>query len=136
MSNSCTCTVPNVQFRIIRSNQNSLKDEIFTITRGAHNDWRINHKSAFSTSNSTMYVKTSSEVISYLYTLFDLLNVDDERYEFVQLDATCYPVVMVSRADIVDGTGDKLYKLVRVVENSLNNWPAWVESWSAESEST
>jgi len=122
-------TAPNIQIRIIRDNLNSLKDEIFTITQGAHNDWRINHKSNFSQSNSTMYVKTRSEVLTYIYTLFDLLKVDDERYQFVQLDATCYPVAMVSRYDIICGS-DTLNKLVRVVENSLDNWPAWVEEWS------
>ena len=116
-------TAPNIQIRIIRDNLNSLKDEIFTITQGAHNDWRINHKSNFSQSNSTMYVKTRSEVLTYIYTLFDLLKVDDERYQFVQLDATCYPVAMVSRYDIICGS-DTLNKLVRVVENSLDNWPA------------
>lgn len=124
-------SVPNIQIRIIRDNFNSLKDEIFTITRGAHNDWRINHKSNFSQSNSTMYVKSRSEIITYIYTLFDLLKMDDERYQFVQLDATCYPVVMIPRSDLTVGTTDAMYKIVRVVENSLDNWPAWVDDWSA-----
>ena len=121
---------PNIQIRIVRDNSNSLKDEIFTISQGAHNDWRINHKSPFSQSNSTMYVKTRSDIITYIYTVFDLLKVDDEKYHYVQLDATCYPVIMVSRADILGVGGDALYKIVRVVENSLDNWPAWVEPWS------
>ena len=59
---------PNIQIRIVRDNSNSLKDEIFTISKGAHNDWRINHKSPFSQSNSTMYVKTRSDIITYIYT--------------------------------------------------------------------
>ena len=121
---------PNIQIRIVRDNANSLKDEIFTITQGAHNDWRINHKSPFSQSNSTLYLKNRSDVITYVYTMFDLLKVDDEKYHFVQLDATCYPVIMVSRADIMGVGGDALYKIVRVVENSLDNWPAWVDEWS------
>ena len=121
---------PNIQIRIVRDNRNSLKDEIFTITQGAHNDWRINHKSPFSQSNSTLYLKNRSDVITYVYTMFDLLKVDDEKYHFVQLDATCYPVIMVSRADIMGVGGDALYKIVRVVENSLDNWPAWVDEWS------
>jgi len=121
---------PNIQIRIVRDNANSLKDEIFTITQGAHNDWRINHKSNFSQSNSTLYLKNRSDVITYVYTLFDLLKVDDETYHFVQLDATCYPVIMISRADILSVGGDALYKIVRVVENSLDNWPAWVDEWS------
>lgn len=122
---------PNIQIRIVRDNRNSLKDEIFTITQGAHNDWRVNHKSPFSQSNSTLYLKNRSDVITYVYTMFDLLKVDDEKYHFVQLDATCYPVIMVSRADILGVGGDALYKIVRVVENSLDNWPAWVDEWSA-----
>ena len=121
---------PNIQIRIVRDNANSLKDEIFTITQGAHNDWRVNHKSPFSQSNSTLYLKNRSDVITYVYTMFDLLKVDDEKYHFVQLDATCYPVIMVSRADIMGVGGDALYKIVRVVENSLDNWPAWVDEWS------
>jgi len=120
---------PNIQIRIVRDNSNSLKDEIFTISRGAHNDWRINHKSPFSQSNSTTYIKSRSDVVNYVYAIFDLLKVDNELYHFVQLDATCYPVVMIPRADILCGS-DTLYKLVRVVENSLDNWPAWVEQWS------
>lgn len=122
---------PNIQIRIVRDNRNSLKDEIFTITQGAHNDWRINHKSPFSQSNSTLYLKNRSDIITYVYTMFDLLKVDDEKYHFVQLDATCYPVIMVSRANIMGVSGDALYKIVRVVENSLDNWPAWVDEWSA-----
>lgn len=122
---------PNIQIRIVRDNRNSLKDEIFTITQGAHNDWRINHKSNFSQSNSTLYLKNRSDVITYVYTMFDLLKVDDETYHFVQLDATCYPVIMISRADILGVGGDALYKIVRVVENSLDNWPAWVDEWCA-----
>jgi hypothetical protein len=121
---------PNIQIRIVRDNSNSLKDEIFTISKGAHNDWRINHKSPFSQSNSTMYVKTRSDIIAYIYTVFDLLKVDDEKYHFIQLDATCYPVVMIPRCDMMIGTTDSVYKIVRVVENSLDNWPAWVEPWS------
>jgi hypothetical protein len=120
---------PNIQIRIVRDNSNSLKDEIFTISKGAHNDWRINHKSPFSQSNSTMYVKTRSDIITYIYTVFDLLKVDDEKYHFVQLDATCYPVVMIPRCDVI-GSTDSVFKIVRVVENSLDNWPAWVEPWS------
>ena len=68
---------PNIQIRIVRDNANSLKDEIFTITQGAHNDWCINHKSNFSQSNSTLYLKNRSDVITYVYTLFDLLKVED-----------------------------------------------------------
>lgn len=120
---------PNIQIRIVRDNSNSLKDEIFTISKGAHNDWRINHKSPFSQSNSTMYVKTRSDIITYIYTVFDLLKVDDEKYHYVQLDVTCYPVVMIPRCDMI-GTTDSVFKIVRVVENSLDNWPAWVEPWS------
>jgi hypothetical protein len=120
---------PNIQIRIVRDNSNSLKDEIFTISQGAHNDWRINHKSPFSQSNSTMYVKTRSDIITYIYTVFDLLKVDDEKYHYVQLDATCYPVVMIPRCDVI-GSTDSVFKIVRVVENSLDNWPAWVEPWS------
>ena len=120
---------PNIQMRIVRDNSNSLKDEIFTISQGAHNDWRINHKSPFSQSNSTMYVKTRSDIITYIYTVFDLLKVDDEKYHYVQLDATCYPVVMIPRCDMI-GSTDSVFKIVRVVENSLDNWPAWVEPWS------
>lgn len=121
---------PTIQIRIIRDNANSLKDEIFTITQGAHNDWRINHKSSFSQSTSTLYLKNRSDVLTYLYTMFDLLKVDDEKYQFVQLDATCYPVIMVSRTDILGLGSDALFKIVRVVENSLDNWPAWVDEWS------
>ena len=120
---------PNIQIRIVRDNSNSLKDEIFTISQGAHNDWRINHKSPFSQSNSTRYVKTRSDIITYIYTVFDLLKVDDEKYHYVQLDATCYPVVMIPRCDML-GSTDSVFKIVRVVENSLDNWPAWVEPWS------
>ena len=120
---------PNIQIRIVRDNSNSLKDEIFTISQGAHNDWRINHKSPFSQSNSTMYVKTRSDIITYIYTVFDLLKVDDEKYHYVQLEATCYPVVMIPRCDML-GSTDAVFKIVRVVENSLDNWPAWVEPWS------
>jgi hypothetical protein len=76
-----------------------------------------------------MYVKTRSDIITYIYTVFDLLKVDDEKYHYVQLDATCYPVVMIPRCDML-GSTDSVFKIVRVVENSLDNWPAWVEPWS------
>ena len=121
---------PTIQIRIIRDNANSLKDEIFTVAQGAHNDWRINHMSSFSQSSSFLYVKNRSDVLGYVHTVFDLLKVDDETYHFVQLDATCYPVIMVSRANILGIGSDTLNKLVRVVENSLDNWPAWVDEWS------
>jgi hypothetical protein len=122
-------SVPAIQLRIIRDNTNSLKDEIFTITKGMHNDWRLNHRSAFSQSNSTMFVKKIDHVISYIYAAFDLLKIDNEMYQFVQLDAPCYPVALVSRADILCGS-DTLHKLVRVVEQVLDNWPTSCHPWS------
>ena len=122
-------SIPAIQIRIIRDNSNSLKDEIFTITKGKHNDWRLNHKSAFSQSDSTMFVKKIDHVINYVYAAFDLLKVDNERYHFVQLDAPCYPVALVSRADILCGS-DTLHKLVRVVEQVLDNWPTSCRPWS------
>jgi len=122
-------SIPAIQLRIIRDNFNSLKDEIFTITKGMHNDWRINHRSAFSQTNSTMFVKKVDHVINYIYDAFDLLKIDNERYEFIQLDAPCYPVALVSRSDILCGS-DTLYKLVRVVEQVLDNWPTSCSPWS------
>lgn len=120
----------NIQIRIIRDNANSLKDEIFTISKGTHNDWRINHKSAFSQSNSTMFVKSRLDVLDYADNIFELLKVDDEPFHFVQFDIPCYPVAMVPRSDILVRR-DTFNKLVRVVEHVLDNWPANVEQWSA-----
>ena len=120
-------SIPAIQIRIVRDNTNSLKDEIFTITKGMHNDWRLNHRSAFSQSNSTMFVKKNDHVINYVYASFDLLKVDSEMYQFVQLDAPCYPVALVSRADILAG---ERYTLVRVVEQVLDNWPTSCHPWS------
>jgi len=125
-------TAPNIQIRIIRDNLNSLKDEIFTITQGAHNDWRINHKSAFSATNSTMFLANRSDVLDYLHTIFDLLKLDDEPTQFIQLDAPCYPVVLVSRADLlVDSATFK--NLMHSVENVLYSWPYDVQHWTAGS---
>jgi hypothetical protein len=124
-----------VQIRIIRDNANSLKDEIFTISKGTHNDWRINHKSAFSQTNSTMFLCCRTDVLEYLENIFHLLKVDDERFEFLQFDLPCYPVVMVSRSDVL--VGSQTYtKLVQVVESVLYNWPYDVEQWSVGGEST
>lgn len=122
-------SIPAIQIRIIRDNTNSLKDEIFTITKGMHNDWRLNHKSAFSQTNSTMFVKKIDHVINYVYASFDLLKIDNEKYQFVQLDAPCYPVALVSRSDILYHS-DTLRKLVQVVEQVLDNWPTSCHPWS------
>ena len=121
----------NIQIRIVRDNFNSLKDEIFTISRGLpHNDWRINHKSNFSQSNSTTFVKSRSDVLDYLENIFDLLKIDNEPFQFLQFDIPCYPVTMVPRCEALM-RGDTLDKVVRVVEYTLHNWPANVEHWSA-----
>ena len=129
MPSTC-CTTPCVQLRIVRDNHNSLKDEIFTINKATHNDWRINHKSAFSSSNTTMFLSNRTDVLEYLHNILTLLKVDDERFQFLQLDVPCYPVVMVSRADVL--VGSQTYtSLVQVVESVLYNWPYNVEQWSA-----
>ena len=128
MPSTC-CTTPCVQLRIVRDNANSLKDEIFTISQGTHNDWRINHKSPFSQTNSTKFLSYRSDVLEYLQNIFSLLKVDDERFQFLQLDAPCYPVVMVSRSDVLVGK-DTFSNLMQVVENVLYNWPYNVEHWS------
>jgi hypothetical protein len=120
----------NIQLRIIRDNTNSLKDEIFTINKGTHNDWRINHKSAFSASNSTMFLSNRTDVLEYLQNILTLLKVDDERFEFLQFDIPCYPVVMVSRTDVL--VRSQTYSnVVQVVESVLYNWPYDVQHWSA-----
>ena len=133
-SSSCSCV--NIQIRIIRDNSNSLKDEIFTVSKGTHNDWRINHKSAFSATNSTMFLSNRTDVLEYLHNIFTLLKVDDERFEFLQFDLPCYPVVMVSRSDVM--VRSQTYSnIMQVVESVLYNWPYNVQHWSAgESEST
>lgn len=125
----------NIQIRIIRDNANSLKDEIFTLSKGTHNDWRINHKSAFSATNSTMFLSNRTEVVEYLHNIFTLLKVDDETFQFLQFDIPCYPVVMVPRADVL--VGSQTYNnLVQVVESVLYNWPYDVHHWCVgESES-
>ena len=121
---SCTCV--NIQFRVIRDNANSLKDEVFTLSKGTHNDWRINHRSAFSQTDSTMYLANRSDVLDYLYNIFLLLKVDDESFQFLQFDVPCYPVVMVSRADVL--VGSQTYtSLVQVVESVLYNWPSRID---------
>ena len=125
----------SVQFRIIRDNANSLKDEIFTIVKGTHNDWRINHKSGFSSTQSTMFLPNRSSVLDYLHNVIALLKVDDEKFQFLQFDVPCYPVVMVSRADVLAGSYT-YNNLAQVVESVLYNWPHTVEHWSAEPEST
>ena len=120
----------NIQIRIIRDNSNSLKDEIFTINKATHNDWRINHKSAFSASNSTMFLSNRTDVMEYLQNILTLLKVDDERFEFLQFDIPCYPVVMVSRTDVL--VRSQTYSnIVQVVESVLYNWPYDVQHWSA-----
>jgi hypothetical protein len=120
----------NIQLRIIRDNTNSLKDEIFTINKGTHNDWRINHKSAFSASNSTMFLSNRTDVLEYLQNILTLLKVDDERFEFLQFDIPCYPVAMVSRTDVL--VRSQTYNnVVQVVESVLYNWPYDVQHWSA-----
>jgi hypothetical protein len=133
-SSSCSCV--NIQIRVIRDNTNSLKDEIFTVSKGTHNDWRINHKSAFSATNSTMFLSNRTDVLEYLHNIFTLLKVDDERFEFLQFDLPCYPVVMVSRSDVM--VRSQTYSnIMQVVESVLYNWPYNVQHWSAgESEST
>ena len=125
----CTCNPVNIQLRIVRDNANSLKDEIFTISQGTHNDWRINHKSPFSETNSTKFLSYRSDVLEYLQNNFNLRKVDDARVQVLQLDVPCYPVVMVSRSDVLVGK-DTFSNLVRVVENVLYNWPYNVEHWS------
>jgi len=128
---STSSTTPCIQLRIIRDNSNSLKDEIFTINKGTHNDWRINHKSAFSQSNSTMFLPNRTDVLEYLHNILTMLKVDDERFQFLQFDIPCYPVVMVSRTDVL--VGSQTYtSLVQVVESVLYNWPYNVEQWSAD----
>jgi len=125
---STSSTTPCVQLRIIRDNSNSLKDEIFTINKGTHNDWRINHKSAFSQSNSTMFFPNRTDVLEYLHNILTLLKVDDERFQFLQFDIPCYPVVMVSRTDVL--VGSQTYtSIVQVVESVLYNWPYDVQHW-------
>jgi hypothetical protein len=120
----------NIQLRIIRDNTDSLKDEIFTVSKGTHNDWRINHKSAFSASNSTMFLSNRTDVLEYLRNILTMLKVDNERFEFLQFDVPCYPVVMVSRIDVL--VGSQTYNsLVQVVESVLYNWPHDVHHWSA-----
>jgi len=133
---SSLCSCVNIQIRVIRDNTNSLKDEIFTVSKGTHNDWRINHKSAFSATNSTMFLSNRTEVLEYLHNIFTLLKVDDERFEFLQFDLPCYPVVMVSRSDVM--VRSQTYSnIMQVVESVLYNWPYNVQHWSAgESEST
>jgi hypothetical protein len=123
----------NIQIRIIRDNTNSLKDEIFTVSKGTHNDWRINHKSAFSATNSTMFLSNRTEVLEYLHNIFTLLKVDDERFEFLQFDLPCYPVVMVSRSDVL--VRSQTYSnIMQVVESVLYNWPYNVQHWCAGNE--
>jgi len=77
-----------------------------------------------------MFLSSRSDVLDYLHTIFDLLKVDDEPTQFLQLDAPCYPVVMVSRDEIL-GDSVTFGKLVRVVESVLYNWPYDVEHWNA-----
>jgi hypothetical protein len=118
----------SIQLRIVKDNVNSLKDEIFTISKGHHDDWCINHRSYFSQTNSSMYLKSRADVLNYLYHAFDIVKVDTELFHSVQFDAPCYPVVMVSRKDIL--CIDTMHTFMRVVDQVLNNWPTSCRPWS------
>jgi hypothetical protein len=119
----------SIQIRLVRDSNNSLKDEVFTIAKGDHDDWRINHKSYFSQTNSTMFVKSVYLVNQYVMQLFEMVRLDSEKYSSVQLDAPCYPVVMVTRKDVLRST-ECVHDFVRVVDQVLNNWPTSCHSWS------
>jgi hypothetical protein len=82
-----------------------------------------------------MFLCCRTDVLEYLENIFHLLKVDDERFEFLQFDVPCYPVVMVSRAEVLAGS-QTYTKLVQVVESVLYNWPYDVEQWSVGGEST
>ena len=77
-----------------------------------------------------MFLSNRTDVLEYLQNILTLLKVDDERFEFLQFDIPCYPVVMVSRTDVL--VGSQTYSnVVQVVESVLYNWPYDVQYWSA-----
>lgn len=120
-SASCLTNTVGIQIRVVKDNHNSLRDEVYTVRRGDHDDFKIVNRSAFSGSETTMYLKNSYMVLHYIRHVFELLKVDSEHFGFVQFDASCYPVVMVSRKDVLKG--DAVDRFLRVVENILTNWP-------------
>lgn len=127
-SASCLANTVGIQIRVVKDDANSLRDEIYTISRGVHNDYKVVNLSAFSGSETTMYLGTADAVTDYLHNVFELLRYDSEHFTFVQFDASCYPVVMVSRKDVLKG--DAAERFLRVVENILTNWPTTCESLS------
>jgi hypothetical protein len=120
-ASSLTNTV-GIQIRVIKDDNNSLHDEVYTIRSGDHHDFTIVNRSPFSGTETTMYLKNACMVLRYVRDIFELLSVDSERFSFVQFDASCYPVVMVSRREVL--RGDAVDRFLRVVENVLTNWPS------------
>jgi hypothetical protein len=125
---SCIANKVGIQIRVIRDNNNSLHDEVYTIRRGSHNDYEIVNRSAFSDTETTMFLKTSYMVVHYIQNLLELLKLDSDKFRFIQFDASCYPVVMVSRHEFL--RPDTAANFVRVVDSVLTNWPSYCEPLS------
>ena len=120
------CTCISIQFRFIRDNNNSLKDEVFSILQGSHPDIKVIYRSTLNNNKTTMYFKHPYEIITYFRNVIELMMMDDDKYVFFQMDIPGYPTTMVSFNDLKER--EIVFKFEKVIESVLGNWPTNCES--------
>jgi hypothetical protein len=121
---SCVCT--SLQFRFVRDNDNSLRDDVFILNIGSHSDFKVVHRSPLNNNKTTTYFKDSYDVIVYFKQIINLMLLDDEKYLFFQFDAPGYPTIMVKFSQLKEE--DIVKKFEDVLDAVMTNWPSYCES--------
>lgn len=123
-------TIPSIQFRIIGAAKNdSSKDEIITIDKTSHGDFRVQYRSYFSQTSTVTYMRDGAAVTNYVQSLFELLRVDAEHCDSVQVDIAGFPVAIIRR-DMLFSDPATISNVLRVVSLVTYNWPASSHSLS------
>ena len=112
-----------IQIRLVKDTHNSLKDEMITVTKTNSGIYRIQFKSYFSQTRTTMYFKHRDGVVGYLRAVFGMIKIDSENFDSLQADVSGFPVAIVPLQNVREGY-DTEEKIMRAVMMMLNNWPA------------
>jgi hypothetical protein len=85
-------------------------DRMFDVTYEDHSTGTRNH-----------LVAPEIEVLDFVESIFELMPLDDDPFEFIQLTCPCFPAVLLKMKDI--GLSNVQTSIWRLIKNTLKNWP-------------
>lgn len=109
-----------IHIRIVRNRRAENEDDTITIFPDNQSGFLVTYKDGLTTKTKNQFNCTPSDAVEYVYSVLDLIQIDEDPFEIIQFDLPGYPSVMLTIKNLKTAT---IRRLMYVVRNVIYNWP-------------